>query len=196
MLKNRHCVTLFTRPRWKIHQTRREDPSYEEAGTSGRGEQDLLKLLFWSLLSVLILLPLLLLIVPPSQEPTSRRIMHTVRDDTWLRARRAFLPFDEVVGVGYGPKLKDGKIVAHQAIIVFVDRKLPASKVRKGQSIPETFDGLPTDVRVPDLVPGGTEHGASQPVCLPDYQWIDWGKIHRRRTEPQRTQRTNIEEET
>jgi hypothetical protein len=45
-----------------------------------------------------------------------------IADNIWSEARRAFL---ELPGVGWGAKLRAGKVVDHQSIIVFVDAKLP-----------------------------------------------------------------------
>jgi hypothetical protein len=107
-------------------------------------------------------------------------------DKAWHDARRSFLSFDGVVGVGWGPKLRDGRVVARQAIVVFVERKLSAGDVGEGQLIPAEFRGVPTDVRVPQLTPAPVserdeaEGGPPAEGCLPDVQWIDWPKIHRR----------------
>jgi hypothetical protein len=106
-------------------------------------------------------------------------------DNAWDEARKAFLPFDGVVGVGWGPKLRQGKVAERQAIIVFVDRKLAARDVRDDQFIPAEFRGVPTDVRVPQLAPArigdvGADDGIRRELCLPDVQWIDWPKVHRR----------------
>jgi len=97
-------------------------------------------------------------------------------DNLWLRARRAFLPFQGVVGVGYGPKLTHGKLVTRHAIIVLVERKLPIDRLREGERVPPTFEGVPTDVRIPRLMPSSD---GPRDLCLTDYQWIDWGKIDR-----------------
>jgi hypothetical protein len=106
-------------------------------------------------------------------------------DNIWHEARRVFLPFDGVVGVGWGPKLRDGKVLERQAIVIFVDDKLAAREIREGQFIPAEFQGVPTDVRVPQLTPaqidGVTSDGKiPREQCLPDVQWIDWPKVHRR----------------
>lgn len=98
-------------------------------------------------------------------------------DNVWLRARRAFLRFHGVVGVGWGPKLARGKVVEQNAVIVFVERKLPATEIRDGEQIPPLFERHPTDVRVPRLMPD-PEH--PDDWCLTaDVRWIDWGKIDR-----------------
>lgn len=96
-------------------------------------------------------------------------------DNIWLRARRTFLPFHGVVGVGWGSKLARGKVVTQNAIIVLVERKLPAAEIRDGEQIPPMFENHPTDVRVPRLMPD-PKH--PREWCLTaDVQWIDWGKI-------------------
>lgn len=97
-------------------------------------------------------------------------------DSVWLRARHAFLPFHGVVGVGWGPKVTRGKVVTQHAIIVYVERKLPAAEIRDGEHVPPTFEDYPTDVRVPKLAPDATE---PRDRCLTaDVQWIDWSKIN------------------
>lgn len=103
-------------------------------------------------------------------------------ENVWLKARRAFLPFDGVVGVAFGPKLTKGKVVARRAIVVLVEQKRPAARIAKGQHIPPSFEGLPTDVRVPRLTPPARkEAGAALgDYCLTDYRWIDWKGVHRR----------------
>lgn len=98
-------------------------------------------------------------------------------DSVWLRARRALLPFHGVVGVGWGPKLAGGKIVTYNAIIVFVERKLPAAEIRSGEQIAPSFEGYPTDVRVPRLTPD--PKGPRDRCLTADVQWLDWEKINR-----------------
>jgi hypothetical protein len=97
-------------------------------------------------------------------------------ENVFLRARRAFLPFHGVVGVGWGPKLAHGKVVAENAIVVYVERKLPAGEIREGQHVPAAFEGHPTDVRVPRLTPD--PKGPRDRCLTADVQWIDWQKIH------------------
>jgi hypothetical protein len=112
-------------------------------------------------------------------------------DTVWHVARRSFLRFDGVVGVGWGPKLREGKVIEQQALVVFVERKVPAREVPEGQFIPAEFRGVPTDVRVPQLTPARTEGAPTEglipsEICLPDVQWIDWPKVHRRWLEDHR----------
>jgi hypothetical protein len=99
--------------------------------------------------------------------------------NVWLAARKAFLPFRGVVGVGYGPKLTQGKITTRHAIIVLVEKKLPRHDIRKEQVIPIVFLGLPTDVREPRL----NIENDDRDFCTTDHQWIDAMKIHRMRLE-------------
>lgn len=102
-------------------------------------------------------------------------------DTVWHTAREVFLPFDGVVGVGWGAKLRAGRVVEQGAVIVFVDRKLAPGDVPDGQLIPPAFEGVLTDVRVPRLTPGPVDDKTGLPagLCLPDVQWIHWPKIHR-----------------
>jgi hypothetical protein len=103
------------------------------------------------------------------------------------RARATFLHYDQVIGVGYGPKLVRGRETTPHAIVVFVARKLAKSSVPKEQLIPPSFEGFATDVREPKLTVGSErkEFDPTEPPedpndeCLTDHEWIDWGKIHR-----------------
>ena len=87
-----------------------------------------------------------------------------------------------VGGLGLAPGLCVGE---RQAIVVFVERKLPGAEIRDGQFIPAEFGGVATDVRVPQLTPSAATEGDEarrdlpSEVCLPDVQWIDWPKVHR-----------------
>jgi hypothetical protein len=104
-----------------------------------------------------------------------------IPDNVWSDARRAFLRLPGVIGVGWGDKIRSGKVVGHQSVIVFVDKKLPVDSLPADQVIPETFQGAPTDVRVPLLTPGSDpEAPPGADFCLTDHTWIDWGKVHRR----------------
>lgn len=107
-------------------------------------------------------------------------------DSVWLRARRAFLPFHGVVGVGWGSKVTRGKVVTQHAIIVYVERKLPAAEIRDGEHVPPMFEDYPTDVRVPRLVPDAT--GPRDRCLTADVQWIDWSKIDQMWREQHREQ--------
>jgi hypothetical protein len=97
-------------------------------------------------------------------------------------ARRRFLKQPGIIGVGWGPKLRAGKVVAHQSIVVFVDSKVPIEVLPPEQVIPDSFNGVPTDVRVPQIAPAADPQAPpGSDMCLTDHTWIDWGKIERRR---------------
>jgi hypothetical protein len=55
-------------------------------------------------------------------------------------------PDQNVVGIGVGRKVKDGKVTSTVAIHVYVERKVPKKAVPKGDAIPSKIDGVPTDV--------------------------------------------------
>ena len=48
--------------------------------------------------------------------------MDEAHHNALLKARKVFLEYDGVIGVGIGPKLKGNKIVAPKAIIVLVEK--------------------------------------------------------------------------
>jgi hypothetical protein len=106
------------------------------------------------------------------------------KHETFLAARRRFLPFKGVVGVGLGPKIKGGKNTGIEALIILVEKKLPRSEIPKGELIPEEFRGIRTDVRVPVLSKESNKRFDSNKVPedgdeeFPDYMWIDDAKIH------------------
>jgi hypothetical protein len=119
--------------------------------------------------------------------------MNKILYQAWQRAREKFIQYPNVVGVGYGPKIKGGREVAREAIIVFVARKLPTKDVEKEQLIPPSFEGFPTDVREPRLnASPRKKFDPSHPPddmndqSLTDNEWIDWGKIHRLNLEQRR----------
>lgn len=111
--------------------------------------------------------------------------MNTLLYQAWQRARQKFIQYPNVVGVGYGPKIKGGREAAREAIIVLVARKLPGRNVPKDQLIPVSFEGFPTDVREPHLKASSRKKfdpkeppDDANDQCLTDNEWIDWGKIH------------------
>jgi hypothetical protein len=62
-----------------------------------------------------------------------------------VEAAKPWLAEPNVVGLGLGRKLTGGRDTGRQAVIVFVERKLPAAQV--GFAVPATAGGLPTDVQ-------------------------------------------------
>lgn len=58
-----------------------------------------------------------------------------------------------IIGIGHGKKITNGKQTKKNAIMVFVKKKLPKSQICEGDLIPEKVDGVPTDViEVGDVV--------------------------------------------
>jgi hypothetical protein len=56
-------------------------------------------------------------------------------------------PQRNVVGIGLAAKLKGGREVAPEAVRFYVDHKIPGkSEIPQDHLLPETIDGLPTDV--------------------------------------------------
>ena len=96
------------------------------------------------------------------------------------KARRLFLPYDGVLGVGYGVKRIKESETETPAILVLVQKKLPPEQVKQGELIPKTFLGFVTDV---EEVRFSRERDKADGTGLyegkPMAQFIDWGKIHR-----------------
>lgn len=55
-------------------------------------------------------------------------------------------PDQNVVGIGIGRKVKNGKVISGVAIRFYVAHKVPANAVPKADAVPPTIDGVPTDV--------------------------------------------------
>jgi hypothetical protein len=55
-------------------------------------------------------------------------------------------PEHNVVGVGVGRKITDGKPTGEYAVRLYVERKLPRDVIPTGFLLPDTLSGLPTDV--------------------------------------------------
>ena len=96
------------------------------------------------------------------------------------KARKEFLHYEGVLGVGYGMKYVKEKESDVQAIVVFVEKKLPPDKVRKGELIPKMFSEFATDVEEVRFdqerdAADGTELYEGRPMA----EFLDWGKIHR-----------------
>lgn len=88
------------------------------------------------------------------------------------QARDAFLDREGVLGVGYGPKERNGQILVDEpSIIVYVTQKKATGDLPRGQAVEVQFHGVPTDV---------VEVGQRTEPFYRDYdmRWIDWGKVH------------------
>lgn len=66
--------------------------------------------------------------------------------DELVRQRDRLFRRANVVGCGVGLKEKEGKITGEQAIVVFVQQKLPLRQLRRRDRIPERFGTCRTDV--------------------------------------------------
>ena len=71
-------------------------------------------------------------------DPATRRAKAAIEKD--LLSRKG------VTGVGVGEKISDGKRTGKPCIRVYVKKKLPKSKLAKGEVIPAEINGVPTDV--------------------------------------------------
>ena len=127
--------------------------------------------------------------------------------NAYLKAKEAFTPLKGVIGVGYGPKFVKGKLVSDDAIIVFVEKKLPNEELLANQKVPDMFEGFPTDVREPRVTTKRNPEDIAlnkapneEENCLTDYHWIDWGKIHQvnqqQKTETETSRRMLLDDST
>src|SRR4051812_34250262 len=80
----------------------------------------------------------------------------------WAKVRE----MDDVIGVGFAPKVVDGKLVSPRELVIY--------KTHKDAAIPTDLEG---DVRLPQLTGRRATVKERQQDCLTDYQWVFWGKI-------------------
>ena len=69
------------------------------------------------------------------------RFLSTVKS-----CRKKLLRRKNVVGIGVGIKLTRGEDTGKNAIVVFVQKKLPEADIFRTEVLPEKIDGLETDV--------------------------------------------------
>ena len=55
-----------------------------------------------------------------------------------------------VVGVGVGPKMRNGQPTGEMAVKVFVSRKVPLDELSEADRVPPTLEGFATDVELMD----------------------------------------------
>jgi hypothetical protein len=60
---------------------------------------------------------------------------------------RMLLAKPNVVGVGIGYSVQNGRPTNKIAIVVMVSRKLPASQLKAAERIPTEIEGIPVDVQ-------------------------------------------------
>lgn len=78
---------------------------------------------------------------------------------------RELMKISGVVGVGIGKKIVEGKESNQLAIIVFVSKKLPKTRLEKTNIIPESLEGVPVDVQEVGVVKALKTKKESKP-CL------------------------------
>ena len=71
-----------------------------------------------------------------------------------------------VIGVGFAPRIVDGKLVSPRDLVIY--------KTDKDASVPP---GFTAQVRLPRLTRRSATVKERRHECLTDYQWVFWGKI-------------------
>ena len=64
------------------------------------------------------------------------------------RYKKQLISLPNVVALGLGPKIRDGKPTGETAIKVFVSKKVDRSELEEKDCVPSYLDGVPTDVEV------------------------------------------------
>jgi hypothetical protein len=62
------------------------------------------------------------------------------------RHERELLRYPNVVGVAPGTCIRRGKPVDEPCLVVYVGRKVPKGRLRRGEILPTEIDGVPVDV--------------------------------------------------
>lgn len=62
------------------------------------------------------------------------------------RYKSSLLKRENVVGIGYGLKEKEGKTTGEKSLIVLVEKKLPTNKISRKDMVPQKIDNYKTDV--------------------------------------------------
>lgn len=96
------------------------------------------------------------------------------------KARDRFLPFEGVLGVGYGMKRTGGKETDTPCLVVFVEKKLPPEDVKRDEVLPTIFEDWLVDVEEVSLDRDQSmrdKSGHREGGGMTEY--LDWGKIHR-----------------
>ncbi len=69
----------------------------------------------------------------------------------------ALLSYPNVIGVAEGIRTRRGKPTGEHCLVVYVNRKIPKSKLRASEVLPREIDGVPIDV---------VEVGTVEPLAL------------------------------
>lgn len=62
------------------------------------------------------------------------------------RHENELLAYPNVVGVAPGVRTAKGKVTGERCLVVFVSRKVPRSRLKKGEVLPRRIEGIPVDV--------------------------------------------------
>ncbi len=62
------------------------------------------------------------------------------------RVQESLLQYPNVVAVAEGTKMKNGQPTNTKCLVVYVSKKVPESKLKKAEIIPDEIDGIPLDV--------------------------------------------------
>jgi hypothetical protein len=90
-------------------------------------------------------------------------------------------PMHNVVGVGIGRKIKDGRVTGTRCVRFYVEHKIPSHAVPKEFMLPESIAGIKTDVIetgrfrtfLPAAPPGQTRLRPAMPGCSVGFQFGD-----------------------
>lgn len=82
----------------------------------------------------------------PDGTITQGRELTTQEKADWILHKELEKKYPNYVGFDRGYKIKNGKETKTIALRVFVEKKVPASKLKKEELIPSILDGFPTDV--------------------------------------------------
>lgn len=66
--------------------------------------------------------------------------------DVKNRHKKTILKLPNVVGIGVGPKVINGKQTDIMSIKIYVSSKLPEGELSSSDIIPKQIEGIPTDV--------------------------------------------------
>ena len=64
------------------------------------------------------------------------------------RYKKQLFSLPNVVALGLGPKIRQGRATGETAIKVFVSKKVDPSELEEHDCVPSHLDGVPTDVEV------------------------------------------------
>jgi len=87
-------------------------------------------------------------------------------EESFARLWSELRAVEGVVGVGFAPKIVDGKLVSPRQLVIY--------KTEKNSLVPLIANA---EVRLPTLTNRGVTIRERRHQCLTDYQWLSWSKI-------------------